>query len=143
MKLKNRRGSIFAFVSVLLAIVAIFTTTIIFINMSNLRQVITQEERMKAYYLAYSGADMAYAALFKIDSYTRKSIFDTFNNNDVEIGPEEIDLDKDGHITVVVNYDSERKTVTITSTGTYRPSNRTVTLKMSFYKEYPQIKLWE
>jgi len=142
MKLKNRRGSIFAFVSVLLAIVAIFTTTIIFINMSNLRQVITQEEEIKAYYLAYSGAEMAYAALFKIDSDT-KSIFDTFNNNDEKIGPEKIDLDKDGHITVVVNYDSERKTVTITSTGTYEPSNRTVTLKMSFYKEYPQIKLWE
>ena len=143
MKLKNRRGSIFVFVSVILSIVAIFTTTIIFINMSNTRQVISQEEEIKAYYLAYSGADMAYAALFKIDSYTRKSIFDTFNNNDVEIGPEEIDLDKDGHITVVVNYDSERKTVTITSTGTYRPSNRAVTLKMSFNVNFPDTKLWE
>ena len=142
MKLKNRRGSIFAFVSVLLAIVAIFTTTIIFINMSNLRQVITQEERMKAYYLAYSGAEMAYAALFK-GRDKGEAIIDKFDEKFDGVEAEDIAIGKEGYATVGIDYDYEKYKVTITSTGTYRPSNRTVTLKMSFYKEYPQIKLWD
>lgn len=142
MKLKNRRGSIFAFVSVLLAIVAIFTTTIIFINMSNLRQVITQEERMKAYYLAYSGAEMAYAALFK-GRDKGEAIIDKFDEKFDGVEAEKIAIGKEGYATVEIDYDYEKDKVTITSTGTYEPSNRTVTLKMSFYKEYPQIKLWE
>lgn len=142
MKLKNRRGSIFAFVSVLLAIVAIFTTTIIFINMSNLRQVITQEERMKAYYLAYSGAEMAYAALFK-GRDKGEAIIDKFDEKFDGVEAKDIAIGKEGYATVEIDYDYEKDKVTITSTGTYEPSNRTVTLKMSFYKEYPQIKLWE
>lgn len=142
MKLKNRRGSIFAFVSVLLAIVAIFTTTIIFINMSNLRQVITQEERMKAYYLAYSGAEMAYVALFK-GKDKGEAIIDKFDEKFDGVEAEDIAIGKEGYATVEIDYDYEKDKVTITSTGTYEPSNRTVTLKMSFYKEYPQIKLWE
>lgn len=97
---------------------------------------------MKAYYLAYSGAEMAYAALFK-GRDKGEAIIDKFDEKFDGVEAEDIEIGKEGYATVEIDYDYEKDKVTITSTGTYRPSNRTVTLKMSFYKEYPQIKLWE
>lgn len=60
---KNRRGSIFVFVFVIFLTLSIFATSVIYVFNSNLRQAKHQQDTLEAYYLAYSGAEMGYAAL--------------------------------------------------------------------------------
>lgn len=62
-KLKKRRGSVLVFVLIIFLVVSIITSTVIFIFNNNLKQAKHQQDRMEAYYLAYSGAELAYAAL--------------------------------------------------------------------------------
>lgn len=60
---KNRRGSIFVFVFVIFLTLSIFASSVIFVFNSNLKQAKRQQDSLEAYYLAYSGVEMGYAAL--------------------------------------------------------------------------------
>lgn len=60
---KNRSGSVFVFVLIIFLTLSVFATSIIFVFNSNLRQAKHQQDSLEAYYLAYSGAEMGYAAL--------------------------------------------------------------------------------
>lgn len=61
--LKNRKGGVLAFVLIIFLIVTIIASSILYIFNTNLKQAKHQQDRMEAYYLAYSGAEIAYAAL--------------------------------------------------------------------------------
>jgi Tfp pilus assembly protein PilX len=142
MKLKNRRGSVLAFVLVIFMVFSIFAMSALHITMTNTKHVKLLRDSTQAYYYAYSGAEIAYAAIFKEEG-SNKSIFDTYKNSSKKIGPETIDIDKKGtnDITVEVEFIPEKKLVIITSIGTYNGKSSTV--KMSFNTDYPSIKMWE
>jgi type II secretory pathway pseudopilin PulG len=64
LKLNNKRqGSAYAFVLVVFLIISIIGSSILFIFNNNLKQAKRQQDSLEAYYLAYSGVEMAYAAL--------------------------------------------------------------------------------
>ena len=65
MKLRKRKG--FALMTVLFVVIilSIFFISIITITQSNTKQVRLQEDNLRAYYLARSGIDIAYAALME------------------------------------------------------------------------------
>ena len=65
MKLRKRKG--FALMTVLFVVIilSIFFISIITITQSNTKQVRLQEDNLRAYYLARSGVDIAYAALME------------------------------------------------------------------------------
>ena len=60
---KNRRGSVFVFVFIIFLTLSIFATSVIYVFNTNLKQAKHQQDSLEAYYLAYSGAEMGYAAL--------------------------------------------------------------------------------
>ncbi len=62
---KSERGSGFVVVVILLAIVAILSTSMALIVQNNLKMAKHQEQSAKAYYLALSGMDLAVAALMQ------------------------------------------------------------------------------
>lgn len=63
-KLNNKRsGSVFVFVFIIFLTLSIFATSVIFVFNSNLKQAKHQQDSLEAYYLAYSGVEMGYAAL--------------------------------------------------------------------------------
>lgn len=142
MKLKNRRGSVLAFVLVIFMVFSIFAMSALHITMTNTKHVKLLRDSTQAYYYAYSGAEIAYAAINK--KYNGgKSILEGFKNTNKELGPEDLDIDGDGikDARVAVNYDSNKRTVVISSTGF--SNSKDTTLKMSFNIDYPTIKMWE
>lgn len=54
---KKKKGAALAMVLIVFAVLAILGSSILFISLSETKQVIHQEKRMKEYYAAYSGAD--------------------------------------------------------------------------------------
>lgn len=72
MKLRKRKG--FALMTVLFVVIilSIFFISIITITQSNTKQVRLQEDNLRAYYLARSGVDIAYAALMEEESGEQK-----------------------------------------------------------------------
>lgn len=58
-KIKNRNGNALVFMLMIFLVISILTTSILFIFNSNLKQAKHQQNLMEAYYLAYSGAEMA------------------------------------------------------------------------------------
>lgn len=61
--LVNRKGSIFVFVFVIFLTLSIIASSVIYVFNSNLKQAKHQQDSLEAYYLAYSGVEMGYAAL--------------------------------------------------------------------------------
>lgn len=64
----ERRGSALIIVLCFFVIISTFALIIFRLSMGNTNQAKIQEEDMRAYYLAYSGCEMAYAALVQAAS---------------------------------------------------------------------------
>lgn len=132
------------FIFIIFTISLIIGIAIQFVALSNLKQIKNQENNIKAYYLAYSGAEIAYAALLKPDSKGNKKI-DSYNNSIINPEPINLDFDEDGidDVSIKIKYDKEKDTIFIESIGILNDGDKTYTLNMSFSKQYPEIKLWE
>ncbi|MCK9442992.1 MAG: hypothetical protein M0Q14_00445 [Tissierellaceae bacterium] len=142
--MKKREGFIMIFIFIIFTISLIIGIAIQFVALSNLKQIKNQENNIKAYYLAYSGAEIAYAALLKPDSKGNKKI-DSYNNSIINPEPINLDFDEDGidDVSIKIKYDKEKDTIFIESIGILNDGDKTYTLNMSFSKQYPEIKLWE
>lgn len=102
---KNRKGSVMVAVLCIFVLVAAFSLIIHSYALNNLQQAKVQEETMRAYYLAYSGCEMAYAALVKDSGGAWESYVSSFPNSgkEMNIRKDELSiLDDNDSITINV-----------------------------------------
>lgn len=135
--LKSNNGAALVVVLITFLVMSILTLSIIYLNATNTRQVINQKEYYQAYYLAYSGVEIAYSALLMDGG----GLLTEFKNNPKTEGPQNISFGE-GKIDVTIKSDSTEK-ITITSTGTLDESGKSVTLTMFFPADYPTLQKWE
>ncbi len=142
-RLKDDKGVALAFIIVALVVVFMMVAIVAMLANTNVRQAGAQEKGLQAYYIARSGAELAYEAIMTTD------LLDELRANDKKT-LEERDIDfEDGTADVFVKtekdtgFDDERMVV-IESVGKLNDSNvsRTVTLKFYInYDKYPDM-IW-
>lgn len=125
----SRNGSALVFIIIVLLIVAIFSSSILFMFNSNLRQAKHQQDSMEAYYLAYSGVEMAFSAITANSNALIEDLIDgtesSLNENDIDYGEGYIDIE------VVKSTDANFEDwIKITSTGTLKRNNHSYTRTM-------------
>jgi type II secretory pathway component PulK len=150
--LKNERGAALIFVILALVIVSILAMAIASLVRSNLSQTVSEEDTLKAYYLAVSGQDLTYAALLQEDVDGDTLVDTTFSEaahasvSDVPTLTDTLgssDGLEGGSVTVTVrglDIDGERW-VEIRSTATLESSSITKTVTLQFLAENPLIQM--
>lgn len=142
-QLNQEQGGLLAFVVIMLMVVSIIVASVLFMFNSNLKQAKLQEDNMEAYYLAYSGVEMAYAALLadsneKLKELTRlTSPVASHVTNNVAIGGGEVDL-----IAVKSTDVGFENWIKITSTATLSRNGQTYTRILYFDPADPTKKVW-
>ena len=123
--LMNQEGAVLVYVLMLFSVIFILATSLLSIFSSNLKQAKYQENNMEAYYLSYSGALMAFAA---ISEDHNELLYKIVNNNEVRTETNiKIDSYSDNTIDVkaIKSIDPEYLGwVEITSIGTLGSSGR-------------------
>lgn len=148
----NERGAALIFVILALVIVSILAMAIASLVRSNLSQTVSQEDNLKAYYLAMSGQELAYAALLQVDTSVGvdpnkntlvKSYFITGDPAET-ITPLSDTLTLEGgsvDVTVrALDKDTERW-VEITSTATLEGSSVTKKVTLQFLATNPIVQI--
>ncbi len=150
--ISNERGAALIFVILALVIVSILAMAIASLVRSNLAQTVSEEDTLKAYYLATSGQDLTYAALLQEDAYGDNLVETTFseaahaNAADVPVLTDTLNASdgfEGGSVTVTVRaveIDSERW-VEVTSTAALDDSTVTKTVVLQFLAENPLIQM--
>ncbi len=139
-KLKEEKGAALAFVIVALIFVFLMVSIVAMLANTNIRQAGAQEKGLQAYYIARSGAELAYEAIMT------SNILDQFRADKNKVLQEDnIDFD-DGtaDVNVTSTGSDDEQTIVIKSVGTLKGSNvsRTVTLEFYVnYDKYPDI-IW-
>lgn len=139
-KLKEEKGAALAFVIVALIFVFLMVSIVAMLANTNIRQAGAQEKGLQAYYIARSGAELAYEAIMT------SNILDQFRADKNKVLQENnIDFD-DGtaDVNVTSTGSDDEQTIVIKSVGTLKGSNvsRTVTLEFYVnYDKYPDI-IW-
>jgi len=148
----NERGAALIFVILALVIVSILAMAIASLVRSNLSQTVSEEDTLKAYYLAVSGQDLTYAALLQEDVDGDTLVDDEFSeaaHSNVADAPvltdtlSAADGLEGGHVVITVRaleIDSERW-VEIRSTATLDGSTITKTVTLQFLAENPLIQM--
>lgn len=143
LKINNKRqGSAFAFVLIAFMIISIIGSSILFIFNNNLKQAKLQQDSLEAYYLAYSGVEMAYAALLSKKPNGDLKLKDLDSNelveNNINYG--------NGTINILAKK-SERENfenwIEITSTGILSRNNLSYTRTLYFDPDNPIDMIWE
>lgn len=136
-KLNNESGYTLPIVIIVLVVFAILFTSTIVILKSNTKQITTQENNLKAHYLARAGVDLAYAALMQEDS--SPSYYLKINRLIDDGNPiihNELALPKDdpiGHVDVTALLDGDE--VKIYANATMNNNQGTSTIAMYIKKD--------
>ncbi len=132
--IRNKHGAAVAYVMLALIVVFIMVSVVASIAQANIKQAGYQENSLMAYYIARSGAELAYEAIMT----TTPSLLDTFKNNSAyTLTENNIDFEKGtADVKVTSSGTGESQKIIIESTGTLKskPVSRTVTLE--FYIDY-------
>lgn len=142
LKLNNkRRGSAYVFVFMVFLILSIIGSSVLFIFNNNLRQAKREQDMLEAYYLAYSGAEMAYASLMTITggSYKYSEITETnqLEENNINYGKGKID------VTAKISDDENFEDwIEITSRAVLDRNNVTYTRTLYFNPDNPFEMIW-
>lgn len=91
----NKKGSSLIWVIILMAVFVILTSSMIFISRQDLLETVHFREKSKAYYVASSGIDMAYAALMKKPNPADAPLIQTYKNDHTKTHTQEIDIGDD------------------------------------------------
>lgn len=141
-KLKEEKGIALAFVIVALVFVFLMVSIVAMLANTNVKQASAQEKGLQAYYIARSGAELAYEAIMTTNLLDQLS-----NDKDKVLQENNIDFDE-GTADVIVNSEEDEELseqmIVIKSVGTLKESgiSRSVTLKFYVkYETYPDI-LW-
>lgn len=136
-KLKNRKGSILAFVLIIFLIVSVILSTVTFIFSSNLKMAKHQEENMRAHYFVLSGIDVTLSTLLstlKVDNDGKDmTIIDSLMKDDISTTLSDV-IHIDGQeINVKVIYEKGNKEITINSSTTLESGfTKDMSLKLEF-----------
>lgn len=127
----SKKGSTLAYIMMVMVVVLIVVSVVTSLAMTNIRQASAQEQGMQAYYVARSGAELAYEALTSPNPPTLT------DGGDKVLGPENINFEKGtAKIKATITTEGDgRKKIRIESVGTLDDNEniaRTVTLE--FYK---------
>lgn len=137
---KKRRGSVLVFVLIIFLVVSIITSTVIFIFNNNLKQAKHQQDRMEAYYLAYSGAETAYAALnenkSKLDNLIANPAFKEETKN-ISFGNGKIDV-----VAMKTDEENFKGWIKITSIAVLNKNGVSYTRVLYFDPSNPADKVW-
>lgn len=120
--INNRSGVAMVYAIIVLVLVAIFATTVSAIFGNNLKQAKVQEHSVEAYYLAYSGVQMAFTALIADDN----TLFDQIKDGTVASLSENDVPFESGTIDITVTKSTETNYpgwIKITATGTVTENN--------------------
>jgi len=139
-QVKNKQGVALSFVIMILVVVSIMVAIVAMIASTNIRQASAQEKGLQAYYIARSGAELAYEVLLTTTpSYIAEFKAGTRNS----IASETVDFDEG---TAVVSVSSsgtgKNQKILITSVGTLKGENISRTVKLeffSYYEDYPDM----
>jgi type II secretory pathway component PulK len=141
-KISNKNGSAIVYVLFIFLIIVIFSTIVITLFDNNLKQATREEKSIEAYYLAYSGNQMAFTALIDNDNELFDQIKDgsvsSFSESDIDFGEGEIDISVT--LSTETNYNGWIK---IVSTGTLNESNISRTRTMYIDPSNQKNVVWK
>ena len=121
---KNKKGAALVWVLILMVVFVSLTSSMLFISNQDIFETVNHRERTKAYYLAESGIDLAYAALMKKTNPSDVPLIKTYQDNHSKVYTQKIMI---GTNTVDIRIESilisGKWWVKITSVGTVVDSN--------------------
>lgn len=130
----NSRGNTLLYVMIAMLVVFVMVSAVASLTQANLRQAKAQERGMQAYYVARSGAELAYDALLT----TTPSLLDSFiANPSLVLTENDIDFDEGlADVTVTSSGSGNTQMLLITSVGTLKEENLSRTVTLQFYIHY-------
>lgn len=140
--LNESKGGTLVFILMILMVVGILLAAIQAVFVGNLNQAKSQEEDVETYYLAYSGAEMAYAALinnsFELMNRLKNNTVSSYTENDIALGNGTID------VSAIKSTDSGFVDwIKITSIATMNDTGETYTRIMYFDPADVSKKVWK
>ncbi|WP_350344539.1 type II secretion system protein [Proteinivorax tanatarense] len=113
----NNKGFSLPMVLMVIMVLSILLASVFSLTQSNTKQIVAQENNLRAYYLARSGIDIAYAAMMEEDEPYGQKIHRLIKYNDEieHIGLELPQNEPIGSVNLRVYYDEAAKEVIIES----------------------------
>jgi len=138
----NEKGGTLIFIIMIFMVVAILLASVQTVFMANLRQAKVQEEDIEAYYLAYSGVEMAFSALidnsFALMNNLKNGTVASYTENNINLGDGEIDV-----VAVKTSDTGFTGWIKITATATVNATGNTYTRTMYFDPKDVTKKVWK
>lgn len=145
--IRSNEGSILVFVLMVFLVIFIVSMSVLYLNETNTKQVAAQRDSLHAYYIAYSGIEIGYAALMADNEQLLKKIINdsphTLSTKDPKYGDIKYGKDNKDTISIDIEYTPDDKNITIISKGTHNDSNRSTTLTMSYPVDFPSLRTWK
>ena len=136
------KGGTLVFILMILMVVGILLAAIQSVFIGNLNQAKSQEEDVETYYLAYSGAEMAYAALinnsFELMNRLKNNTVSSYTENNIVLGDGTIDV-----VAVKTTDTGFTDWIKITSTATMNDTGDVYTRIMYFDPADVSKKVWK
>lgn len=127
----NRGGSSLVWVIILMAVFAILTSSMLFISRQDLIETVHFREKSRAYYVASSGIDMAYAALMKKLDDDDTPLIQSYKNDHNKTYSQEIDIGNDKiYLSIASVLIDGKWWVKVISTGKIVDSNTSQTVSL-------------
>lgn len=127
----KREGASLIWVIILMVVFVILTSSMILISRQDLRETVHFRENSKAYYVASSGIDMAYAALMKKPNPSDSPLIKAYKDDHTKEHTQEIDIGDDKIYLLIKSVEVDGKWwVKVTSTGKITSSNTTQTVSL-------------
>ena len=113
-KLQKRSGAALVMVMVVFLFVSILLSSVFILGSSNTREVVNQEQGIKSYYIARSGAETTYQALLT----TTPSLLEQFKTNSTAKLEDTLNFDEGiAEVKVILFTENSTKRIRITSLG--------------------------
>lgn len=141
--IKEERGAALMYVLLMLLVLTIFTGSALTIFSSNLKQAKYQQDSVEAYYIAYSGVEMAFAALMA-DSKAKTNDLVASTDPNFKFSEDDIALGN-GTVNIVASKSSDagfEGWIKITASAVLTRNNQTYVRSMYFNPADPNETVW-